>query len=221
MSIYYSRLPNDHETFEKLLTLLTEKFSDPNERCYTTFSTEAINAIYHVRAFQLIIFTHRKELKGILTTLDNELNEWLKNFKTFMHKFYNILFSQLADQPDLLMKQFLGNVIQNFRSLNGESCQAMVPMLLLANLLHIVGHIAIREMIHLDMFVYRELKRRNTLIEMVKENRKGDASSLKIRERNRKSIRDNESDTPSSAGYMRRINKDVIHSIITRIIKNQ
>ncbi|XP_046412431.1 condensin complex subunit 1 [Neodiprion fabricii] len=153
-----SRLPNEHEVFEKILLLLVNKFQDIDETCYTTFSTEAINAIYH-----------------------------------------------LADQPDLLMKQMLSQLVKNFQLANGTIHRRNMPSAQLANLLHVVGHIAIRQMIHLDMHVYKELKRRNTLIEMVKMKRKGDINIRNIADTTARSIRDGELDTPSSASRMRRL----------------
>lgn len=78
-----------------------------------------------------------------------------------------------------------------------------VPFFLLSKLLYVVGHIAIREMVHLDTSVYKELKRRDIIRQLRKEknsNKKGKELNI-----SRKSI---STTTPTSARQMIR-NKEV------------
>ncbi|XP_012269629.2 condensin complex subunit 1 isoform X1 [Athalia rosae] len=152
-----SRLSNDHQAFERLLLFLVGKFSDWDEPCYTTFSTEAINAIYH-----------------------------------------------LADQPGLLMKDLLCKLIANFQPANGATQKSQMSSTSLANLFHIVGHIAIREMIHLDTAVFKEMKRRNMVAEKLKTQKKTDSREDTIVRTGNRSICPSEVDTPSTASRMRR-----------------
>lgn len=106
------------------------------------------------------------------------------------------------------MKELLEKLKENYRSGNGSTQKILVPSPSLGSLLHIVGHIAIKEMIHHDVFVYQELKRRNTLIEIAKEKRKGDSVDTSIRNLANKSVREGETETPSSASRSKR-NKNV------------
>ncbi|XP_029054482.2 condensin complex subunit 1-like [Osmia bicornis bicornis] len=140
------RYPNDHEIFTKILTLLTENFTNMEEDGYVSLATDAISTIYH-----------------------------------------------LANQPEYLIKKLLLEVYKRGQF----DSDLPVPLLLLAKLLYVVGHIAIREMVHLDTSVYKELKRRDVIRQLRKEknsNKKG-----KEFDRSRKSI---STTTPSSARQM-------------------
>ncbi|XP_034178146.2 condensin complex subunit 1-like isoform X3 [Osmia lignaria lignaria] len=99
----------------------------------------------------------------------------------------------LANQPEHLIKKLLLEVYKRGQF----DSELPVPFLLLAKLLYVVGHIAIREMVHLDTSVYKELKRRDVIRQLRKEknsNKKG-----KEFDRSRKST---STTTPSSARQM-------------------
>lgn len=56
------------------------------------------------------------------------------------------------------------DITEKSQLMNKENNQASsVSCTVLCKLLYLVGHIAIRQMIHLDMSVYKELKRRNAV----------------------------------------------------------
>ncbi|XP_015587406.1 condensin complex subunit 1 [Cephus cinctus] len=77
----------------------------------------------------------------------------------------NIIY-HLANQPDKLIKEMMLDVVAKGNFVKNGSYSAVAPAPLLARLLYLVGHIAIRQMVHLDTAVYKELKRRNELREM-------------------------------------------------------
>ncbi|CAL1675876.1 unnamed protein product [Lasius platythorax] len=75
----------------------------------------------------------------------------------------NVIY-HLANQPDKLIKELLLDITEKSQLMNKENNQASsVLCTVLCKLLYLVGHIAIRQMIHLDMSVYKELKRRNAV----------------------------------------------------------
>lgn len=79
----------------------------------------------------------------------------------------------MANQPDKLMKELLSNIIEKSQFMNKETNQApSVSCTVLSKLLYIIGHIAIRQMIHLDMSIYKELKRRDAVRKMQGKNKK-------------------------------------------------
>lgn len=71
---------------------------------------------------------------------------------------------------------------------------------ILSRLVYMIGHIAIRQLVHLDTVVYKELKRRNAL----RDKKKGTRS----RKTFGRSILNSTDSTPSSASVTRR-NKEV------------
>lgn len=81
------------------------------------------------------------------------------------------LLFQLANKPDQLMKDLLLDIIKKDQSKETNQASS-ISYTELSKLLYVVGHIAIRQMIHLDMSVYRELKRRNMLREMQGKSKK-------------------------------------------------
>ncbi|XP_076656625.1 condensin complex subunit 1-like [Halictus rubicundus] len=116
-----NRYPNDHKMFKKILTLLSENFTNKEEDGYISFVTDAINAIYH-----------------------------------------------LANQPDHLMQQSILCIYNREQFNNSNSKQQIFSLYILSKLLYIIGHTAIKEMVHLDTSVYAELKRRDALRKLKK-----------------------------------------------------
>lgn len=80
---------------------------------------------------------------------------------------------QLANQPDKLIKILLLDISEKGQIVGKEAAQSTdVSYTALSQLLYIIGHVAIREMVHLDTFVYKELKRRNVVREMQGKGKK-------------------------------------------------
>ncbi|KAK1132275.1 hypothetical protein K0M31_016395 [Melipona bicolor] len=76
----------------------------------------------------------------------------------------------LANQPDHLMKQLLLQVYIRGK-FNNDSSEHTVPSFLLSKLLYLIGHIAIKQMVHLDTSVYKELKRRDAIRKLKKDKK--------------------------------------------------
>jgi len=129
------RFSNDHHIFREILSLLTENFIGADENAYISFTTDALNVIYH-----------------------------------------------LANQPDELIKKLLLDITEKGQFKNEDYNQSLsVSYIVLSKLLYIIGHVAIRQMVHLDVSIYKELKRRNIVREIQgkskKQTKKGNASS--------------------------------------------
>lgn len=63
----------------------------------------------------------------------------------------------MADQPEEIVKELLLSIAKP------NDDEATVPEIVLRNYMIIIGHVAIRQMIHLDTAVYKEMKRRNAV----------------------------------------------------------
>lgn len=80
---------------------------------------------------------------------------------------------QLANQPNKLIKKLLLDINEKNQIIGEEATQTIkVPYTVLSQLLYIVGHVAIRTMVHLDTFIYKELKRRNAVRSMQGKDKK-------------------------------------------------
>lgn len=80
---------------------------------------------------------------------------------------------QLANQPDKLIKKLLLNIAEKGQFMNKETNQVSdVSSTVLSRFLYIIGHVAIRQLVYLDVSVYKELKRRNMLREMQGKKKK-------------------------------------------------
>lgn len=75
---------------------------------------------------------------------------------------------QLANQPDELIKILLLDIIEKGQLKVGKETDETpnVSSTVLLKLLYVIGHVAIKHMVHLDISVYKELKRRNAVREM-------------------------------------------------------
>ena len=67
----------------------------------------------------------------------------------------------MANQPDHFAKTVLVDAAEIFNKMKAKEKKSTV--VLLARFVYIIGHIAIRQLVHLDSVVYKELKRRNAL----------------------------------------------------------
>ncbi|XP_011263197.2 condensin complex subunit 1 [Camponotus floridanus] len=84
----------------------------------------------------------------------------------------NVIY-HLANQPDKLIKELLLNITEKSQLTNKETNQAPnVSCTVFSKLLYIIGHVAIRQMIHLDMSIYKELKRRDVVRKMQGKSKK-------------------------------------------------
>ncbi|XP_076167655.1 CAP-D2 condensin subunit [Ptiloglossa arizonensis] len=113
-----------------------------------------------------------KEILALL--IENFNNIKTDGYISFATDAINVIY-HLANQPDHLMQQLLIEVYNQGQFNNNESSEHVIQSFLLSKLLYLIGHIAIKEMIHLDTSVYKELKRRNA----VRKLRKGNNSNKK------------------------------------------
>ncbi|XP_076685668.1 CAP-D2 condensin subunit isoform X2 [Andrena cerasifolii] len=139
-----------------------------------------------------------KEIVALLT--ENFNNTKQDGYVSFATDAISAIY-HLANQPDRLMHQLLLEVYSRGQFGNNDSSQHVVPFFLLSKFLYVIGHIAIKQMVHLDTSVYKELKRRDTIRKLRKE--KDSNEKTDIRKSNRKS-----NVTPNSARQMLR-NKEV------------
>jgi len=71
------------------------------------------------------------------------------------------------------MKKLLLDITEKGQFMNKETNQVSdVSNIELSRLLYIIGHVAIKQLVHLDVSIYKELKRRNTLREMQGKKKK-------------------------------------------------
>ncbi|XP_076302628.1 condensin complex subunit 1-like [Lasioglossum baleicum] len=105
-----------------------------------------------------------KEILALL--IENFTNLKEDGYISFATDAINAIY-HLANQPDHLMKQLLLQVYMQGQ-FNSDSSEHTVSSFLLSKLLYLIGHIAIKEMAHLDTSVYKELKRRDTIRKLKK-----------------------------------------------------
>ncbi|KZC05191.1 Condensin complex subunit 1 [Dufourea novaeangliae] len=111
--------------------------------------------------------------KEIFTLLiDNFTNTKEDGYISFATDAISVIY-HLANQPDHLMQQLLLDVY-NRGQFNSKDSTSVVPFHLLSKLLYLIGHIAIKEMVHLDTSVYKELKRRDIIRKSKKEKKSQD-----------------------------------------------
>ncbi|XP_071858144.1 CAP-D2 condensin subunit [Bombus fervidus] len=137
--------------------------------------------------------------KEILTLLiENFANLENDGYISFATDAINAIY-HATNQPDRLMKQLLLQIsIQG--KFNNDSSENTVPFFLLSKLLYLVGHISIKQMVHLDTSVYKELKRRDTIRKLREE--KNSNKTNKNLDRSRRSV------TPNCARQILR-NKEI------------
>ncbi|XP_076281904.1 condensin complex subunit 1-like isoform X2 [Lasioglossum baleicum] len=149
-----------------------------------------------------------KMFKEIFTLLiENFANKEEDGYISFATDAINAIY-HLANQPDHLMQQLTLFIYNQQQFNNNNLTETIVPSYILSKLFYIIGHIAVKQMVHLDTSIYKELKRRDALRKLKKEERpdKGDRMSRNSRPR-KSSIM-----TPNSARQQLRI-KDT--SLIT------
>lgn len=80
---------------------------------------------------------------------------------------------QLANESDKLIKKLLLDITEKGQFMNKETNQVSdVSSTILSKLLYIIGHVAIKQLGHLDVSIYKETKRRNMIREMQGKKKK-------------------------------------------------
>ncbi|XP_076661535.1 CAP-D2 condensin subunit isoform X2 [Halictus rubicundus] len=109
-----------------------------------------------------------KMFKEILTLLsENFTNKEEDGYISFVTDAINAIY-HLANQPDHLMQQLILCIYNREQFNNNTSTHKFFPLYIRSKLFYIIGHIAIKEMVHLDTSVYKELKRRDALRKLKK-----------------------------------------------------
>ncbi|XP_011866970.1 PREDICTED: condensin complex subunit 1 [Vollenhovia emeryi] len=101
----------------------------------------------------------------------------------------NVIY-HLANQPNKLIKKLLLDIADKGQFINKDTNQVLdVSNNVLSRFLYIIGHVAIKQLVYLDVSVYKEQKRRNTLREMQgkKKKRLPKSATPNIRTNNNKS----------------------------------
>uniref|UniRef100_A0A0C9QRP5 Condensin complex subunit 1 n=1 Tax=Fopius arisanus TaxID=64838 RepID=A0A0C9QRP5_9HYME len=93
-------------------------------------------------------------------------------YVSFAHEAINVIY-HLANQPQKLIRDLL-------QELNDKMSEPEVDSSSLAKLLYMVGHAAMKHMVYLDIAVYKESKRRNTIIQAKKGRKEPRSSSISI-----------------------------------------
>ncbi|KAF7997890.1 hypothetical protein HCN44_009288 [Aphidius gifuensis] len=91
---------------------------------------------------------------------DTTSNEAYTSFAT---EAINVIY-QLANQPGNIAKDILIELME-------KDTTGKIKKTKIAKFLYVIGHIAIRHMVYLDTDLYKELKRRNAIIELKKGNK--------------------------------------------------
>lgn len=79
----------------------------------------------------------------------------------------------MANQPEKLINDLLKDIWN--KKCCGDGERSKITFGLLARFLHLIGHISIKQMVHLDTSVYKELKRRSNLRELKRNSKKSDS----------------------------------------------
>ncbi|XP_078041894.1 CAP-D2 condensin subunit [Augochlora pura] len=98
---------------------------------------------------------------------DNFTNKEEDGYISFATDAINVIY-HLANQPDRLMQQFLVDIYNREQFDSNNLTEKAVPCYIMSKLIYIIGHIAIKQMVHLDTSVYKELKRRDALRKLKK-----------------------------------------------------
>ncbi|KAI4480327.1 hypothetical protein M0804_010325 [Polistes exclamans] len=116
-------------------------------------------------------YQNNHEMFAVIITLlrENIFNSKEIGYISFATDAINVIY-KLANQPHHLIKNFLLDILKAEQFNATDNNSIVLSSIALSNLLHIVGHIAIREMVHLDTEIYKELKRRCNLKCLKKNN---------------------------------------------------
>ncbi|XP_053985432.1 condensin complex subunit 1-like isoform X2 [Hylaeus volcanicus] len=135
--------------------------------------------------------------REIVTLLiENFTNTKEDGYVSFATDAINAIY-QLANQPAHLMEHVILEVC-NRGKFNNNDKTLLIPSYWVSKFLYLVGHIAIREMVHLDTSVYSELKRRET----IRKSRNTKKSDRNKRNTRKSSTVNKSFTTPNSARQM-------------------
>ncbi|XP_076383101.1 CAP-D2 condensin subunit isoform X2 [Megalopta genalis] len=132
------------------------------------------------------------QILALLT--DNFTNKEEDGYVSFATDAINAIY-HLANQPDHLMQKFLVAIYNQEQFDSNNPTEKAVPFYILSKLIYIIGHIAIKQMVHLDTSIYKELKRRDALRKLKKGKDPDKRDEILNSNRSRKS----NSTTPTSA----------------------
>lgn len=100
--------------------------------------------------------------------------------------------------------------------MNKETNQVSdVSNIVLSRLLYIIGHVAIKQLVHLDVSIYKELKRRNTLREMQGKKKKQIPKNSSMSNKAKSSISSNASILSNASSNARRIGRNKENSVFS------
>lgn len=89
-----------------------------------------------------------------------------KNFAAFGTSAINVIYA-LCDTPDLMCIEILSTITEKINQsikVNDEGNSSLYSVEYVSRLIVILGHIALQQLIYLDVTVYSELRRRNEVI---------------------------------------------------------
>ncbi|XP_057328550.1 condensin complex subunit 1 [Microplitis mediator] len=92
------------------------------------------------------------------------------SYASFATEAINVIY-QFANTPDIIIKDILLKLLEE------PTYDVDVPKSQLAKFLYVIGHIAVRHMVHLDVEIYKELKRRNAIRDTVKGKKKNNMNN--------------------------------------------
>ncbi|XP_021926834.1 condensin complex subunit 1 isoform X2 [Zootermopsis nevadensis] len=161
------RFPKDHEIFTSIFKILTSGFWNVDDNYYIPMSAEAVDVTYQLA----------EQPDVICGELIKELLDQVKQGKPPENPGNNQVFDGLLEKHDDSPSQ-----------LNTQD-SAECPYEVISRLVFLIGHIALRQMLYLDVDVFCELKRRNarreerddaqnTKSKKKKKQQKGDKNSL-------------------------------------------
>ncbi|KAJ8320625.1 hypothetical protein KUTeg_002212 [Tegillarca granosa] len=184
------RLPQDHEMFTRLQHLLITGVSQVNINHWIPFAEQAINVIYKLAE-------HPDSISStIIKKLSEEVVKSTQKDQTSSG-------SQPSQDNDKEQQSSQDNDNDIQQSQNGQDSQqssqeknsdegSTYSSVILTRLLSVVGHVAFRQLVHLDTSVFGELKRRHA----VQESKKDSARETKKHD---KTPKPSASDTPSAS----------------------
>ncbi|KYN50528.1 PREDICTED: condensin complex subunit 1 [Trachymyrmex cornetzi] len=134
-----------------------------------------------------------KEIMTLLTEFFTSTEE--NAYISFATDAINAIY-HLANQPVKLIKELLLSITEKGQFMNKDTNEILdVSSFVLSKLLYIIGHVAITQLVHLDVSIYKELKRRNTLREMQGKKKKRTTKSICLTSDRAKSVLSNSSTT--------------------------
>jgi condensin complex subunit 1 len=109
-----------------------------------------------------------EQLAAIVKEPSNNLRRWFPAAEQAVNTIYT-----LSEQPDRVCASIIKHLTQQLRAANqSDSAEASCSTAALTRLIFIVGHVALRHLVHLD-YIQGELRRRRSVKEKLNEDKKG------------------------------------------------